>query len=301
MNTLSIKQIDAFTTVPHTGNPAGVVLDGKQLNDQQMQAIAREINASETAFILPATQGEADLRIRWFTPATEVPICGHATIASFHALAEEGMLGMKTDGSYHFRVETVSGILPVDIVKQRSDVLIMLGVKIPTFERVTHFKLDLVRILNITLSDFDNRLTIMRGDFLYVPVRRLHSLFSMKPNFLAMANFLATRNFGGMCVYTTETIERESVVHSRFFAPHQGVNEDPVTGATHGPLSVFLFEGGLIQVQEGGTVLQGEQGDAIGRRGRVRIHLEVSGKKAESVKIGGHAVTVLKGQMMIGQ
>ena len=84
-----IKQVDAFADKPLTGNPAGVVLDAEGLSDRDMMTIAREMSVPETAFILPASTAHADLRIRWFTSTVEVPLCGHATIAGFHALAFE--------------------------------------------------------------------------------------------------------------------------------------------------------------------------------------------------------------------
>ncbi len=299
MAKIKIKQVDAFTTAPHTGNPAGVVLDGKGLSEKQMQSIAREMNLSETAFILPASKQDADVRIRWFTPTTEVPLCGHATIASFHSLAEEGKLGMNKDGTYHFELETASGILPVDVTKSNGAISVMFGLKIPSFERVTHYKLDLVRVLNVSLTEFDNKMSILRSDYLFVPVRRLHTLFAMKPNFLAMTKFLTTHKLGGICIYTTETIDRDSAVHSRFFEPHMGINEDPVTGSAHGPLAVLLHQNGLLNPKEGKCIFQGEQGDAIGRRGRVAVELSVDDDKPVSVRIGGTAITVLNGEMIV--
>lgn len=299
MAKIKIKHVDAFTVTPHTGNPAGVVLDGKDLSDQAMQSIAREMNLSETAFILPPTKPDADVRVRWFTPTMEVPLCGHATIASFHSLAEEEKLGMKGDGSYRFRLETASGILPIEVTKNRSNVSVMFGLKLPSFDRAPQYKIDLVRLLNIALSDFENRMAIVREEYLYVPVRRLHTLFTMKPNFLALSSFLETKNLRGICVFTTETIERESVVHSRFFAPNCGINEDPVTGSAHGPLAVLLFENGVIEADGDRPVFQGEQGDAMGRRGRVTMELELDNEKPVSVRIGGHAVTVLEGEMLL--
>jgi PhzF family phenazine biosynthesis protein len=283
------------------GNPAGVVVDAKDLSDGQMQAVAREMNLSETAFVLPPLRPEADIRLRWFTPTTEVPLCGHATIASFHSLAEEGLMGMIKKGTFHFKVETASGVLPVDVTKTESGVSsIMFGLKISPFERVNHSRAELVRLLNISQSEFDKRMAILRNDYLLVPVKRLHTLFAMKPNFLLMTNYLTQYKLRGMCVFTTETIERESVVHSRFFAPNCGINEDPVTGSAHGPLAIYLFESGLLNVQDGRCTFQGEQGDSMGRRGRVIVELNVEDNKPVSVKIGGSAITMLEGEMLLG-
>ena len=299
MARVKIKQVDAFTTTPHAGNPAGVVLDAKGLSDQQMQVIAREMNVSETAFILPPSKSGADVRIRWFSPTTEVPLCGHATIASFHSLAEEGRLEMSGNGEYHFDLETASGILPVDVTKDGGSISVMMGLKPPTFERVTHFKLDLARILNIAFDEFHNKMSIMRGDYLYAPVKRLHTLFSMRPDFLTMEKFLKSRQLSGLCVYTTETVERESAVHSRFFAPPAGINEDPVTGSSHGALAVLLYKHDALTVYNGRCIFQGEQGDVLGRKGRIKVQLILDDDKPVLSRIGGCAVTVLEGEILL--
>jgi trans-2,3-dihydro-3-hydroxyanthranilate isomerase len=296
---IAVKQVDAFTETPLTGNPACVVMDATNLSDQQMQTIARELSVPETAFILPALSPKADLRIRWFSPQSEVPLCGHATIASFHALAEEGMKGMRAPGSYNFNVETKSGILPVTVEKGAMDIEVLFGLPIPKFVRAGQYKLDLMRILGIALDDFENRMPIVMTEYLYVPIRRLHTIFSMKPNFFAMSQFLTNRKLSGVCVFTMETVERKSSVHSRFFAPTVGINEDPVTGSSNGPLGVYLFQQGELE-QKGETItIVGEQGDVIGRKGRVTIQLGVQGSEVMSVRIGGRATTIFDGTMII--
>ncbi len=299
MNKLRIKQVDAFTTQPHTGNPAGVVVDGDKLSDVHMQSIAREMALSETAFLLTSSKPGADVRIRWFTPTTEVPLCGHATVAAFHVLAEEGRLGMKQAGAYEFNVETASGVLPVSVEKGQGGATVMLGMRPGPLEKASQFKVDLLRVLNMTISEFDAALPLVRHDALYVPVRRLHSLFTMKPNPLAIANFLSARSLQGLCVYTLETIERESKVHSRFFDPNNGINEDPATGSAHVPLAAILHEHGVIGADGERCRFQAEQGDALGRRSRLSVELHLSGGKPSLVMVGGSAVTVLDGEMTL--
>ena len=298
---INVKQVDAFTDVPLMANPAGVVLNAQGLSDQQMQAIAREMAVSETAFILPATQPGADLRIRWFTPETEVPLCGHATIASFHVMSEEGLHDMVEHGTYKFNLETKSGVLPVRVEKTMSYADVYFGLPTPEFVRAGQFKLDLMRILNITLEEFDPRLQIVMTNYLFVPVRRLHTIFSVKPNFFALAQFLSNRKLFGVCVFTTETIERKSAVHSRFFAPTEGINEDPVTGSANGPLGVYLYDQGMLDDKVVGDAITiiGEQGDVINRKGRVTIQLTLAGKVVKSVMVGGRAITTLDGEMII--
>jgi PhzF family phenazine biosynthesis protein len=296
---IAIKQVDAFTETPLTGNPAGVVLNADGLSDQQMQVIAREMSVPETAFILSATTPSADLRIRWFSPQTEVPLCGHGTIASFHALAEEEMAGMVGRGRFSFNVETHSGILPVSVEKGVDGVDVLFGLNVPEFTRAGQHKLDVMRILNITLEEFENRRPIVAADYLYVPIRRLHSIFAMRPNFFAMSQFLTNRNLRGLCVFTTETVDRKSSVHSRFFAPTIGINEDPVTGSANGPLGVYLFEQGDIEPGGESVTIIGEQGDAISRKGRVLIQLAIRGTEVTGVRIGGRATTILDGTMIV--
>ncbi|HET6271792.1 MAG TPA: PhzF family phenazine biosynthesis protein [Bacteroidota bacterium] len=295
-----IKQVDAFTEIPLTGNPAGVVFNAQSLTDQEMQTIAREMAVSETAFILPATTPAASLRIRWFTPQTEAPLCGHATVAAFHALAEDEMFGMKGAGSFSFKLETKSGILPVTVEKTLNTIDVFFGLTLQEFVRAGQYKLDVMRILNISLDEFENRLPIVVSNYLYVPIRRLHSIFSMKPNFFAMSQFLSNRNIIGLCVFTTETVDRKSSVHSRFFAPTVGINEDPVTGSANGPLGAYLFEQGELKPIGDSVTIIGEQGDVIGRKGRVTIQLDVRGAEVTAIRIGGRAVTILDGEMLAG-
>jgi PhzF family phenazine biosynthesis protein len=265
-----------------------------------MQAVAREMALPETAFIVPPSVPTAHVRIRWFTPQEEVPLCGHATVASFHALAEAGMLGMSEPGGYSFNVETRSGVLPITVEKAPSAIEVFFGLPVPEFTRAGQFKLDVVRLLSTTYEEIESRLPIVAAGNLYVPVRRLHTVFALKPNMFALSQFLSNRNLGGLCVFTTETVERTSAVHSRFFAPNLGINEDPVTGSANGPLGVYLYERGLIEANGGRLSIIGEQGDVIGRRGRVTIRLTTEGAHVLAVQIGGRAVTVFDGMLRIG-
>src|SRR5208283_722237 len=181
-----------------------------------------------------------DLKVRCFTPYQETPVSGHALLAGIYSLAEEGLLGMTKKGKYQFQVDTTSGILPVEVTKHEGLISVMIEVNFPSLTKATQYKTDLVRLLNINLSDFDNRMVIVRNESLFIGLKRLHSLFVMNPNVIALANFLETRGIKGVCAYTTETIDRESVVHSRFFAPHLGITEDSATFSTHSSLAAIL-------------------------------------------------------------
>ncbi len=171
MKSLTVKHIDAFTSKAFAGNPAAVVLSGEGLTEAQMQSTAREMNLSETAFVLPPTNKDADLRIRWFTPTNEVALCGHATIASFHALAEENLYGMKKNGSYPFRLETASGILDVLVVKKGGGATIKFALPMPQFKKNQHLKADFLTSLGLKENDFDKRLPCVSWANAYLPVQ----------------------------------------------------------------------------------------------------------------------------------
>ena len=297
MKSIAIKHVDAFTVKPFSGNPAAVVLSAEGLSDEQMQHVAREMNLSESSFILPSSTKQADLRIRWFSPANEVGLCGHATIASFHALAEEGMHGMKKNGSYSFRLETASGILPVTVMKESGGTTIKFTLPMTQFVKAYNLKTDFFGALGIGDDDFDKRLPCVVDSYGYLPVRRLSVLFDMHPNFDLVKKVLHQKKLTGVCIFSTETVERTSTFHSRFFAPNDGINEDPVTGSANGPLGVYMVEQGLVGKSEGVIEMIGEQGDVMGRPGRVKVEVNVDRGKPKSVTIVGNAVTVLEGAL----
>ena len=299
MKSMVIKHIDAFTQKPFSGNPAAVVLAADGLSEDQMQRVAREMNLSETAFILPSSTKNADLRIRWFTPTNEVGLCGHATIAGFHALAEEGLHGMKKNGSYAFRLETASGILPVSVMKEISGATIKFTLPMTPLVKAYNLKTDFFGPFGIDDNDFDRRLPCVTGIYGYLPVRRLSVLFDMRPDFDLIKKALNRKKLHGVCVFSTETVERTSTFHSRFFAPNDGINEDPVTGSSNGPLGVYMVEQGLVGKSDGMIEMIGEQGDVMGRPGRVKVEVHVVRGKPKSVTIVGNAITVLEGTLRV--
>lgn len=299
MKIFQLKHVDAFTSDPFLGNPAAVVLDARGLSDQRMQQIAGEMHVSETAFILPATASKADLQIRWFTPTMEVRLCGHATIAAFHALAEDEMFGMKKPGTYSFNVQTKSGVLPVVVEKKHSGNTVEFGIPAPSF-RVKRPSPSMLKALGLRRSDCDSRLPVVIDNYLYLPVRKLSTLHRMMPNFNNLFPLTKSLNVLGVCVLTLQTVEESSAVHSRFFAPVAGINEDPVTGSSNGPLGAYLYHYALpkglpvplMWLSDGRIEFIGEQGDLLGRKGRVKIRLAVK-RDSESVGIAGEAVTIM--------
>ncbi len=301
MKNYRLKHVNAFTLHPFSGNPAGVVLDAKGLTESEMQTLAREKNLPETAFILPPSTKGADLQIRWFTPTTEVALCGHATIASFHALAEEGLEGMSTQGQHYFKLQTKSGILAIRVEKNFQGTTVEFELPLPAFRLKKKLPQEFLRALGIVAADVDKRFAVVAERDLYIPVKTLKRLRALSPDFGALKRILIREKLLGVCLFTLETVDKASAVHSRFFAPAGGIDEDPVTGSTNGPLGVYLTQYVLPQgiavasreLPDGRREFVGEQGFAMNRPGHVKIRVGGEVGKPKSVSIAGEAVTIM--------
>ena len=285
---LSLYWVDAFTRTAFTGNPAVVVPEADVLDDLQMQNIAREVNCSETAFVMPARRPEADFRLRWFTPTQEVDLCGHATIATLHTLAELGRFNLRPQTTQILYLETRTGVLAVTIDYSTSVPWIWLTLPLCDFQAVD---LEIVPSLikSLGLSRKSQPVVDSLNQDVLIAVDTLQELHQLTPNFRQIAQLGQQHQWRGFCVYTTETVDSTHLAHSRFFAPQSGIDEDPVTGSASGPLALYLSQG---EPQDSPFVL--EQGDCLQRPGRVKIQLN-----QDSLKLGGQAITVMQGEMQI--
>jgi len=260
---LDLFQVDAFADRPFAGNPAAVcLLDGPR-DERWMQDVAREMNLSETAFVHPTGDG---FGLRWFTPAVEIELCGHATLASAHVLWETGTLA--PDGTARFH--TLSGVLTAD----RRGEWIELDFPARPVEEVQPPE-GLAEALGVEPS-FVGR---SRFDYL-VEVAAEESVRTAAPNH---------RRLGALSVRGVILTARASSPPydfvSRFFAPGSGIDEDPVTGSAHCTLAPFWRE------RLGKDELLAYQASARGGVVRVRV-------AGERVKLGGQAVTVLRGRLV---
>ena len=256
-------QVDAFTDKAFAGNPAAVCLLPAPRDDTWMQSVAREMNLSETAFLVKQKDGFA---LRWFTPAVEMDLCGHATLASAHVLWEEGLLQPGEPARFHTR----SGLLTAE---RRAD-WIELNFPAHPPEPVAAPP-DLTRALGIAPNYVGKS---GGGDYL-VEVESEEAVRASRPNFALLATVPAR----GVMV-TSRAAAREFDFVSRFFAPQSGVNEDPVTGSAHCCLGPFwkdrLGKSEFVAYQ------------ASERGGVVRVRLD-----GDRVLLGGQAVTVLRGEL----
>lgn len=284
---IEIYQIDAFTKEAFQGNPAGVTLSNL-LTDDEKQLIAKEMNLSETAFI--SKSKIADYKLQWFTPTKEVALCGHATIASLHFLFEKGIIS----NNQKFSFETRSGV--INCLMQNGKYLMQ--IPIPQLNEFDGCKEEILNTLGIDRVDVsDLPFILLDNGYLFISVKSLNVLWKIKPDFKMLNELSETKKeFFDIAVYTTETVEKDSSVHLRFFAPFHGINEDPVTGSACGPLLLVLLKLGLIKNYKDDTFIKMEQGDVLNRNGRVEV-------KFNSVKneliISGNAVTVIKGNLTL--
>ncbi len=261
---LRIIQVDAFTDRPFAGNPAAVCILPTAAEPAWMQNVAREMNLAETAFLVPRN-GEYDLR--WFTPAVEVDLCGHATLASAHVLWEDGLLKTTAQARFH----TKSGLLTAD----RHDSWIELDFP-TTIASPAQPPPGLIDALGVK-PRFVGR---SRFDYL-VEVDSESTVRGLEPDLNALARVDAR----GVIVTSQADKKSEYDFVSRFFAPQAGVPEDPVTGSAHCALTPYW------SAKLGKQELVAYQASARGGVVRVRLN-------GERVRLGGQAVTVLRGELI---
>lgn len=281
-----IYQIDAFTELPFQGNSAGVMFSDN-FSSEQMQKIAREMNLSETAFL--SSSQKADFKLQWFTPAVEIDLCGHATIASLHFLMENGIL--KDNSAVKF--ETKSGILNCGM----RDGFYYMQIPIYKMEEFSGSKIEILHALGVDSSSIVNEtpFIILENGNLYIRTDGLKTLKRLNPDFKALKKLTEDKHeFEGVVVYTLETIDKSSFASSRYFVPYYGIDEDPVTGSTNGPMLLVFKKLGFIENDIEDISLIFEQGDFIGRSGRVKVTFN---KTKNELYISGKAVTILKGEL----
>lgn len=297
MRTIEIVEYNAFTTRPFEGNPAGVVTDASDLDEALMQRIARHLNLSETAFLVPPHRGDADVRIRWFTPTREVDLCGHATIAAFTAAADQGLFGIEPGEERELHVETASGLLRVRIDRRGGRSTVAMQLPVPVFQPLEIDHDAFARLWGMTEADVgpDNWLC-SEIDYWFVPVKDRKTLAGLRPDVALLEGITSTAAFA---FYTPETVEPESDWHLRFFAPFHGVLEDPVTGSAQGPMGVIHLLRHVDDPKDGTFEFRGEQGDEIDRAGRVEVRVRREAGEVVDLEIGGAAVAMLEGRFRL--
>jgi trans-2,3-dihydro-3-hydroxyanthranilate isomerase len=290
--------VDSFAAHPMAGNPAGVLLDGADLDSPSMLRIAAELKHSETAFPLPAREPTAALHLRWFTPESEVAFCGHATLAAFHVLVEEARrIRVPERGVTRTAFTCKSGRLNVELSRCEGKLRILIETPASRFEPI-QVPASLAAALGIVPEALDPELppqksAIVEG-YLYVAVRDRETLARCRPDGAALAQLGKHLGVAGFVVYTLRPAAGVDAAMRCFF-PGYGILEDPVTGSAAGQL------GALVQSLRPEALprrLVFTQGDEMGRPGRIDVEVR---PEAGSVRgwIGGNAITILRGELAL--
>ena len=261
MTGIPFFQVDAFADRPLTGNPAGVMPLDRWLPDHVMQAIAAENNLAETAFTVPSESEDADYDLRWFTPAVEVPLCGHATLAAGHILVH----------SDRVRFSTKSGILTVTKRKHLLELDLPAAKPVRTEDPALCAALGLSpRPVWLTAPEFN--------DSAIVPLESEAEVRAVKPDFAKL------KTIQRMAIVTAPGDEQD--IASRVFVPYAGIDEDPVTGSAHAALVPYWSD------RLGRSEFSALQ--ASTRTGVLHCRLE-----GDRVILGGHCHTVIVGTFQL--
>ena len=304
--------VDSFAAHALAGNPAGVVLDGADLDAKTMQRVANELKHSETAFPLPAREPTAALHLRWFTPEAEVAFCGHATLATFHVLVEEARRIRVPEGRLTRMAFTCkSGRLNVEL--SRADGRLSVVIETPASRFVAvQIPAELAPALGIVPEALNPELrpwrsAILEGN-LYVCVHDRETLARCRPDGPSLDRLGRQLGVAGFAVFTLRPAPGVDAAMRCFF-PGYGILEDPVTGSAAGQLAA-LIQTVLPEALPRRLVFT--QGDEMGRPGRVEVEVRQSmGGHHEMVSsptppvvpsafrafIGGNAVTILRGEL----
>jgi PhzF family phenazine biosynthesis protein len=290
LRTSAFKQVDVFTAKPLLGNPLAVILDAEGLSSADMQRIAAWTNLSETTFVLPPTQPQADYRVRIFTPRNELPFAGHPSVGTAHALLEAQRITDKTA----LIQECAAGLLPVRVDGDGAERRIF------------------VRAPRATLHDADDTIAAMASAALGVQVsaprivrngplwlicdlQQETSVRALTPDMTATAALCRKISAVGLVVFGRSRSPEYALV-VRVFCPADGIPEDPVTGAANAAIGAYLHGTGTLG--DVGANYRVSQGREIGRDGFVDVCVDTA---TGDVEIGGQTVTCVDGTLMLPQ
>lgn len=296
MPTYPFMQVDAFTTQPLGGNPCAVLFDTDDLDERTMLAIAREMNLSETAFVRRSSQ--ADFAVRYFTPAEEIPLAGHPTIATACALVESGRLALTSEHTT-LTLELKVGPLPVDIYAAGGKIQrIVMTQKPPLFLR-TYTPQEILPIFGLQSEDLLPGAVIQTVSTgtpqLMVPLRSLEALHRARLDPAAYQELRQRADFFSPHLFCLQGITPQGRTFARHFGVPPDTPEDPFTGSATGGMAAYLWHYGLIDM----PVFIAEQGHWMQRPGQASVEVIGTRENILTVRVGGPAVTILKGELIL--
>ncbi len=290
--TVHVFQIDVFTDQLFAGNPAGVVLGAETLSESEMQALARELNNSDSAFVLPPDGADHDVQLRFFTPTREVAFVGHASVAAHVArlAAGQGKVGK-------IRQKSRSGIYEVDVSGTAAAPRVSVAIPVPQFQPPidTALRTRLLDIFGIDTAALDPKcplvVTKRTSTRLMIGLRSADLLASLDPNLEELKRLTPHVGADGFFLFVRDA-HGPGTTESRLFSPVLGIDEDPVSGNAHGMLGAYLVVNGLIPTVDGRARLHGYQGRSVDRPGEVDVEVEVTDGQPSRIHISGVARVV---------
>jgi trans-2,3-dihydro-3-hydroxyanthranilate isomerase len=274
---------DVFTDAPLEGNSLGVFLDASDLDSQLMQRTARELNLSETTFVLPPESAEADAHIRIFTPGTELPFAGHPVLGT------AVVLGSERPELSVIRLQTGRGVVPIELMRDADGRITYADMSQPLPEIAAYERADeLLAALGVMRAELPIESYINGPEHIYVVLADAPAVAGLSPDLRALA---ALGPIGvNVCAVVGDHVK------TRNFSPGLGVSEDPATGSAAGPLIVHLARHGRVPY---GETIEIRQGEEIGRPARLFARVDGSPDDIASVHVGGSAVIVARGEFRL--
>ncbi|MEY4635932.1 MAG: hypothetical protein RJA55_1730 [Acidobacteriota bacterium] len=301
---------DVFTDRLFEGNQLAVFPDGRGLSAAQMQAITREMNFSECTFVLPAETPGTDVRMRIFTPGSELPMAGHPTIGTTFALAHEGVIEA---GRARWVFGLGVGPTPVELTWTQGLPTVAPGAKVglsfawmdqrpPVYREPASSRAEIIRAAGVEPAAVDaTGLPVEEiscgTQFIYVPVKTRTAVDAAEPDMATMRRLKSAfpSPHVALFIFSTEAVDPAVAVYSRMFAPSLGVVEDPATGGASGPLGCYLVKHGLVTREQRRDMVS-LQGVAMGRPSRIHMRItEDRDGQITRVQVGGQAVRVGEG------
>ena len=293
---------DVFTDRQFEGNQLAVFPDARDLTTAQMQTITREMNFSESTFLLPAETPGTDVRMRIFTPGAELPMAGHPTIGTTFALAHEGVIAA---GRERWVFGLGVGPTPVELTWDGEALsFAWMDQRPPEYRQPASLRTEIIRAAGVDPAAVDaTGLPVEEiscgAAFSFVPVQTRAAVDAAEPDLGALRRLKSAFPGGhvGVFIFSTESVDPAVVVYSRMFAPSQGIPEDPATGGASGPLGSYLVKHGLVTREQRQDMVS-LQGVAMGRPSRIHMRItEDANGVITRVQVGGKAVRVGEGSL----
>ena len=285
-------QVDVFSNELFGGNPLAVFLRGKDFKETQLQQVAREMNLSETTFIFPPSNPQADFDIRIFTPEKEIPFAGHPTLGTAYVLSHTGLVpSTKKDLILNFK----AGVNPVTL--EENDRIFMIqssAIILQTFPDMERVAFCLGLNVNNIKSDLPIQSVSTGFPVLIVPINSLRAIQRIILNLPLLKELLEEVEVEMIYPFTRETVNFGNSVHARGFAPFIGIPEDPATGSAAGALGYYLNDKNLEEKE-----FLIEQGFEIKRSGNISVNITNTEGNKNIIRVGGKIKPVFKGSLYL--